>query len=63
MVWGYISYSQNDGSREGIKLCQFNVQMNAVMNAVMNRGGLLSKPTYDPLGFKHKDIMSALMPT
>ncbi|WP_232772065.1 hypothetical protein [Shewanella sp. Actino-trap-3] len=59
MVWGYISYSQNDGSREGIKLCQFNVQM----NAVMNRGGLLSKPTYDPLGFKHKDIMSALMPT
>ncbi|MGK0408295.1 MAG: hypothetical protein ACJASB_000440 [Shewanella psychromarinicola] len=59
MVWGYISYSQNDGSRDGIKLFQFNVQM----NAVMNRGGLLSKTTDDPVGFKHKDIMSALMPT
>jgi hypothetical protein len=59
VVWGYISYSQNDGSGEAIKLFQFNVQM----NAVMNRGGLLSKPTDDPVGFKHKDIMSALMPT
>jgi hypothetical protein len=59
VVWGYISYSQNDGSRDGIKLFQFNVQM----NAVMNRGDLLGKPTDDPVGFMHKDIMSALMPT